>query len=192
MAIADHKPSLLSRAVRRIILWIYRSKGWKAEGEVPADRRFVLVAAPHTTNWDFVMFLGLTEEMGIQSHFMGKTSLFRWPMRNFMLDMGGVPVDRSSRHDYVEQMISEFAARKKFILTVAPEGTRGGARKWKSGFYHIARGARVPLQLAFVDYSRKVGGLGPLIEITGDYNVDMERILDFYRSKISNFPEPEL
>lgn len=192
MAAADRPLSLISRAVRQALLWIYRRKGWTAVGEVPAARRYVLVAAPHTSNWDFILFLGLTDAIGIRPHYMGKHSLFRWPMRRFMLDMGGVPVNRTSRQDYVAQMAAEFAGRDDFALVIAPEGTRGGTGKWKSGFYHIAMAAGVPIQLAFVDNARKVGGLGPMIVPTGDYRADMATILRFYRETVVNFPAPEV
>lgn len=192
MALADHPPSLLSRAVRRIILWIFRAKGWTATGQAPTKRRFVMIAAPHTSNWDFVLFLGVTERLGIRPHFMAKNSLFKWPMQRFMLDMGGVPVDRTSSHDYVEQMIGEFTRRNEFMLALGPEGTRGGVKRWKSGFYHIAHGAKVPIQLAFVDNENRVAGFGPLIEPSGDYKADMAKILSFYRSTVPNFTEPEL
>lgn len=191
MSIADRPPTLLSRLVKGGVLRLFKSKGWATIGVRPEARRYVLLAIPHTTNWDFIMFLGLAEELGVQSHFMGKTSLFKWPMRQFMFDMGGVPVDRGSSHDYVEQMVAEFGRRDDFVLTIAAEGTRSGVRRWKSGFYHIAMGAGVPIQLAFVDYEKKRGGFGPLFHPTGDYAADMEAMLDFYRSTVTNFPEPE-
>jgi 1-acyl-sn-glycerol-3-phosphate acyltransferase len=120
---------------------------------------------------------------------MGKTSLFRWPMARFMRDMGGVPVDRSSRHNYVEAMIAEFGRRKQFMLTIAPEGTRGAVNKWRTGFYHIALGAKVPMVLGMMDYGTKTGGLGPEIWPTGDYRADMMKVAEFYRSVMPRHPE---
>jgi 1-acyl-sn-glycerol-3-phosphate acyltransferase len=191
MAAPQRPPSLLSRLVRKFLLWIYRRHGWAAIGEVPDPRRFVLVAGGHTSNWDFVYFLGLTEALGIMPHFMGKSSLFKWPVRQFMLDMGGVPVDRSSRQNYVEQMIAEFARRDEFILTVAPEGTRGRIREWKTGFYHIALGAKVPLVIGKMDYGTKTGGLGEVIWPTGDYYSDMQKVAAAYANITPKFPRPE-
>lgn len=185
----DPPPALLSRIVRRLLLWFYRMRGWKAEGAPPADRRCVILAAPHTSNWDFVNVLGLTNALGIKAHFMGKTSLFRWPMRRFMLDMGGVPIDRSASRNYVDAIVAEFAARKEFMLIIAAEGTRSAVTQWRTGFYHIAMGAGVPLVLGYVDYARKVGGLGPAIMPTGDYEADMRQIVDFYRDKVARHPE---
>jgi 1-acyl-sn-glycerol-3-phosphate acyltransferase len=127
-----------------------------------------------------VYFLGLTDDLGIKPHFMAKMSLFRWPFTNFMLDMGGVPVDRSSSRNYVQQMIDEFGRRDEFMLTIAPEGTRGTVKAWKTGFYHIAMGAGVPLVVGMMDYGSKTGGLGPAIWPTGDYKADMAKVAEFY------------
>jgi 1-acyl-sn-glycerol-3-phosphate acyltransferase len=182
------QPRLMSRLFRKALVWFYRYKGWSAFGEVPEPRKFVLIAAPHTSNWDFVYFLGLTEDLGIMPHFMAKKSLFRWPWKNFMLDMGGVPVDRGSKQNYVQAMIDEFAKRKEFMLTIAPEGTRGAVGKWKTGFYHIAMGAKVPLVVGMMDYAKKSGGLGPAIWPTGDFKADMAKIAEFYAKVTPRHP----
>jgi 1-acyl-sn-glycerol-3-phosphate acyltransferase len=182
------QPRLMSRLFRKALVWFYRYKGWSAFGEVPEPRKFVLIAAPHTSNWDFVYFLGLTEDLGIMPHFMAKKSLFRWPWKNFMLDMGGVPVDRGSKQNYVQAMIDEFAKRKEFMLTIAPEGTRGAVGKWKTGFYHIAMGAKVPLVVGMMDYAKKSGGLGPAIWPTGDFKADMAKIAEFYAKVTPKHP----
>jgi 1-acyl-sn-glycerol-3-phosphate acyltransferase len=182
MALETRKPSLMSRVLRAFIMWLYKRHGWKAVGEVPEPRRFVIIAAPHTSNWDFPYYIGLTQTMGIKPHFMGKETLFRWPMRNFMLDMGGVPVVRNSGGNYVQAMIDEFAKRDEFMLTIAPEGTRGSVRKWKTGFYHIAMGANVPIVVGMMDYGKNTGGLGPAIWPTGDYEADMVKVAEAYAS----------
>lgn len=189
MPLQERKPSTPSRLFRRLLVWFYRRRGWQAEGQIPAERKYVLVAAPHTSNWDFVNFLGLTEDVGIRPNFMAKKSLFRGFWKNFMLDMGGVPVERSSSQNYVQQMIDEFARRAEFILTVAPEGTRSQAREWKTGFYHIAVGARVPIILGFMDYARKAGGLGPMIWPTGNFAEDMKKMAAFYSNVSAKFPD---
>jgi 1-acyl-sn-glycerol-3-phosphate acyltransferase len=188
MGLETRKPSFMSRALRALIMWLYRRHGWKAIGEIPEPRRFIIIAAPHTSNWDFVYFIGLTQTLGITPHFMGKTALFRWPMRNFMLDMGGVPVDRKSGGNYVQAMIDEFAKRDEFMLTIAPEGTRGSVRKWKTGFYHIAMGANVPLVVGMMDYGKNTGGLGPAIWPTGDYEADMVKVAKAYASVTPKHP----
>ena len=136
--ISDGPPGPVARMVRRLLLAMYRGRGWRALGQVPEPRRFILIAAPHTSNWDFVNFLGLTADLGLRAHFMGKLSLFKWPLGGFMKQMGGVPVDRRGGGNVVEQMVAEFARRAEFMLTVAPEGTRGRTTKWRTGFYQLS------------------------------------------------------
>jgi len=183
------KASLSSRLVKRALLGFYRMQGWKAVGTPPPGGRYVIIAAPHTSNWDFVYFLGLVNELGIDAHFMAKDSLFRWPMGGFMRDMGGISVDRSARHNVVDAMIAEFARRDHFALTIAPEGTRSAVAQWRTGFYHIALGAGVPLVIGMMDYGRKTGGLGPAIMPTGDYKADMKLVAEIYQSVTPKHPE---
>lgn len=178
----DNRPTLLSRAVRGIVLWLFRLRGWKLEGRAPKARRCIIIGAPHTSNWDFVFFIGATHHFGLRPRFMGKKSLFRWPMTRFMHDMGGVPVDRSKRGNYAEAMIAEFARHDEFALVVAPEGTRSSVGKWRSGFWHIANGAQVPIVIAWVDNAAMRGGMGPEIMPSGDFEADMARIAAYYRS----------
>ena len=176
------KPSLLSRAVKGLVLWLFRTRGWRLEGQAPASPRCVIIGAPHTSNWDFVFFIGTTHAFGLEPRFMGKASLFRWPLRRFMFDMGGVPVERSAKGNYAEAMIEAFAAQEKFALVIAPEGTRSKVPKWRSGFYHIAHGAGVPIVCGWVDNKTMRGGLGPEIMPSGNFAADMAKIAAFYRS----------
>ncbi len=190
MEIADSgRTSLLARFLRWFLVGMYRRGGWKAVGVVPEPRKFVLIAAPHTSNWDFVNFLGLTVDLGFKPHFMAKLSLFRWPLGNFIRQMGGLAIDRRASNNYVQLMADEFARRTEFILTVAPEGTRGRVKRWRTGFYHIAMAAKVPIVVGMMDYGRRTGGLGPLIWPTGDYRADMQKVLDVYRSCVPKFPD---
>ena len=179
---------MASRLFRAAMLAFFRARGWKAIGAPPANRRCVIIAAPHTSNWDFFYFLGLTDALGIKAHFMAKLALVRWPFGRFMREMGGVPVDRSGGRDQVAQMIAEFARRREFLLTIAPEGTRGAVRQWRTGFYHIAHGAGVPLVCGLMDYRTRTGGLGPAIMPTGDYRADMAKVAEFYRSCTPRHP----
>lgn len=180
---------MASRAVRGFILWLFRLRGWQMEGGKPAADKFVIIGAPHTSNWDFVFFLGATDHFGILPRFMGKASLFRWPLRRFMFDMGGVPVDRSKRGNYAEAMVAAFASHDEFALVIAPEGTRSSVGKWRSGFWHIARGAQVPLVLAWVNHETMRGGLGPAIMTSDDFAADMARIAAYYRSVMPGHPK---
>lgn len=186
---ADDQPGLLARFVRWVLTRPYRWGKWTVVGTVPEPRKFVLIAAPHTSNWDFPNFLGLTTDLGVRPYFMGKLSLFRWPMAGFMRQMGGIPIDRKSSQNYVQAMVDEFNRRKEFILTVAPEGTRSKTKRWKTGFYQIALAAKVPMVVGMMDYGRKTGGLGPTIWPTGDFRADMEKVLAVYKSCIPKVPE---
>lgn len=181
--------SLLSRLVLGVLLWLYRLQGWKLVGGPPQSRRCVIVGAPHTTNWDFIFFVGVTNELGIRPNFMGKHSLFKWPMGRFMREMGGIAINRTSSRNYVDQIVDEFRQRDELMLVVAPEGTRKRAPKWRSGFYHIAMGAGVPIVPGWLDYERKLGGLGPEIMPTGDYAADLERIAAYYRTVVPGHPQ---
>ena len=181
---AGSDASLLSRLVRRLLIGLYRWKGWRIEGTHPGVPKFVITGAPHTSNWDFVFFIGATHQLGIRPSFMGKHTLFKWPATRFMQDMGGVSVDRSKRgSNYVEQVADAFAAADELALVIAPEGSRGSDGTWRSGFWHIARAAGVPIVPAWVNNETMRGGVGEPIWPTDDLAADLARIAAFYRSK---------
>ena len=182
------KPTLLSRIVRRIILAFWYVQGWKVVDPLPKHlKKYVLAGAPHTSNWDFVFFTGATHEEGVRPNFMGKHTLFQWPMRNFMLDMGGLPVDRRKKANATEQVAAEFAARDELALVIACEGTRKSDGKWKSGFYHIARAACVPIVPAFADHATRIVSFGPPLVPTGNYGEDLLKIAQWFRSKLPDY-----
>ncbi len=185
---AAQKLSLLTRVIWRVILWQYRRDGWSEINVVPDLRRCVVIAVPHTSNWDFVYIMGAKVALNIPLSFVGKRSLFRWPFGRMMREMGGVPVDRSKSSNFVDAMIAEFAQRDEFMLTIAPEGTRGKVKKWKTGFYNIAVGAKVPLVIGMMDYAKKQVGLAGIIWPTGDYAKDMEQVSTFYRATTPRHP----
>ena len=173
--------------VQRILLGLYRWKGWKIEGRRPDCEKFIILGAPHTSNWDFVFFLGAANQLGIKPSFMGKTSLFKWPMTNFMLDMGGIPIDRSRRSNVVEQVAAEFARRDQLALVIAAEGTRSSDGEWKSGFYNIARAAGVPIVPTWVCNERRVLGFGPPIEPGANYGETLLEIARFMRASLPDY-----
>ena len=179
--------SILSRIVRRIIIGIYHLMGWEIDGNLPDISKYVIVGAPHTSNWDFVFFLGATEEQGVHPNFMGKHTLFQGIMRNFMYDMGGVPIDRTKRANYVEQVADEFERRDHLALVVAAEGSRTTDGSWKSGFYHIAQAANVPIVPAWVCNERRVLGFGDPVWPSGNYGEDLLKIAGFMRSKLPDY-----
>jgi 1-acyl-sn-glycerol-3-phosphate acyltransferase len=183
-----NRATLSSRLMWRLLGWLYKVKGWKITGHAPPYRKCVILGAPHTSNWDFVFFAGTVEQLGIKPCFMGKHSLFHWPLRRFMYDMGGRPVDRSKPGGYVRAVIRAFAAEDDMAMVIAPEGTRSSDGRWRSGFYHIAQGAVVPIVPAWVDHVRKIGGMGEPLMPTGDYQADMAKLLAYYRSVMPDCP----
>jgi 1-acyl-sn-glycerol-3-phosphate acyltransferase len=166
-----------------------RANGWKAEGAIPAASKYVLIAAPHTTNWDLFYFLAIAQVMDVRVSWMGKKSLFRGPMGTIMRALGGIPVQRDRRSNLVDQMAETFSASESLVLTVPAEGTRDYVAHWKSGFYQIALAAGVPIVLGYLDYERKRGGLGPELMPTGDIREDMNEIREFYANIRGKYPE---
>ena len=183
------KLSFLERLIRRLLVGLYQLAGWRADGQLPPDRKFVIMGASHTSNWDFLVFLGTIHALGRQVRFIGKDSLFRWPLGGFMRALGGVPVDRTSRQDLVSQIVAQFAAHEDFALVVAPEGTRARTTDWKTGFYQIALKAGVPIVCAGPDYPTRRGVIGPAIRLTGDYAEDLKPAFAFFRSITPKHPE---
>ena len=177
--------TILSRIVNRIILFFYKWRGWRIEERFPQGvKKCVIAGAPHTSNWDFVFFAGATKQSNIQPNFMGKHTLFQGMMRNFMLDMGGISVDRSKKANTVEQMKIEFDRREELNLVIAAEGTRSSDGKWKSGFYNIAKAAGVPIVLAYADNAKRTIGFSNPIMPSGNYGEDLLKIAEWFRSKI--------
>lgn len=171
--------------ISRIILSL---TGWRTEGRLPLIPKFVLVGAPHTSNWDLPLTLLVAFALRARIHWMGKTAIFRRPFKGFFQWLGGIPVERAQSDNLVEQSIQQFHCNDRLILTIAPAGTRQRVVRWKSGFYHIACGADVPIVLGFLDYRRKVGGIGPVVYPTGNITVDMEAIRAFYDSVTGKNP----
>jgi 1-acyl-sn-glycerol-3-phosphate acyltransferase len=158
--------------------------GWKMVGEIPSDiRKAVLVCAPHTSNWDFPFALAAFTLVDLKLNYFIKKSWFFFPMNLFFKATGGVPVDRSKSHGIVEAMTLNLKESKEMIVAVPAEGTRSWVPKWKTGFYHIAKGANVPLIMGFVDFKKKEVGVGPLFNLSGDFEKDMTQIQEFFKGK---------
>ena len=166
--------------------------GWRIEGLLPPIPKFVLVGAPHTSNWDLPYTLLMAFALRANIRWLGKEAIFRWPLRGFFQWLGGIPVKRSRSHNLVEQSIHQFHRNKQLILTIAPAGTRKRVMRWKTGFYHIACGAGVPIVLGYLDYRRKAGGIGPVIHPSGNITTDMQSILAFYDRVIGKHPARSL
>ncbi|MBU2712728.1 lysophospholipid acyltransferase family protein [Zooshikella harenae] len=159
---------------------ILRLAGWQFGGQPPQLAKYVLIAAPHTSNWDFFYFIAMAFLFRAKLHWLGKHSLFKGPFGPIMRWLGGIPINRAQRNNRVQQLVELFNTSENFVLTIAPEGTRAQVSHWKSGFYHIAVGAGVPLQLAYLDFANKRGGFGPLVWPTGDFESDLVKIQQFF------------
>jgi 1-acyl-sn-glycerol-3-phosphate acyltransferase len=180
--------STLAHSLARLIL---KLSGWRIHVIPPHTSRYVLIGAPHTSNWDFILALALMTIERIPIRIMGKDSLFRWPMGVFMRAIGAIPVNRRERTSLVDQVVAKFDEHKDLIIGISPEGTRGLTSRWRTGFYYIALKARVPIVMAYLDYKNKVIGLGPSIKPTGDIHADFEKIREFYSGIIGKFPRKQ-
>ncbi|MDQ1817609.1 lysophospholipid acyltransferase family protein [Massilia sp. CCM 9210] len=175
---------VVNTLMRGFSLLTLRLMGWRTDGLTPEQiagySRYVLIAAPHTSNWDFPITLMVCFALRLRVYWMAKSSLFIWPIGWLSRWLGGIPIDRSASNNTVQNTIDAFAKRERLAVIVAPEGTRGKVTHWKTGFYHIAHGANVPIALAFLDFKRKTGGIGCMFHTTGDITVDMVEIQRFY------------
>lgn len=180
---------VLSVLLRWLAWGLMKTFGWRMEGHPPDLPKYVLIAAPHTSNWDLAVMLTLAFNFRTPISWMGKDALFRPPFGGLCRWLGGIPIDRSKANNVVEQSVALFREKDSFVLVVPPEGTRKKVRYWKTGFYYIARDARVPILLGFIDYGRKVGGFGPVVVPTGDIEADMKTIQAFYAGITGKHPE---
>lgn len=180
---------VLRALLRWISLFCLKVAGWQRGGQLPTDNKFVLIAAPHTTNWDLPLTLMMAFAFKVKIYWLGKESLFKFPFRTIMRWMGGIPVDRSRSNNMVEAAVELFGKCENLVLVVPPEGTRKCVRYWKTGFYSIANGAGVPIATGYLDYRTKTAGFGPLIVPTGNIESDMVLIRKFYSTITGKYPD---
>lgn len=162
--------------------------GWRIEGAFPDAPKFVLIVAPHTSNWDFPVGLMAKFALRLDVRYMAKRSLFWFPLGVFLRAMGGIAVDRSAAADVAATSAREFARREKLVLVITPEGTRSRVERWKSGFYRIALAAKVPVVLAVFDYPARVVRLGPAFQATGNYEADLAAIQSHVKASMAKHP----
>lgn len=162
--------------------------GWRLVMTVPHIDRAVIVFYPHTSNWDFVVGLLARFGLGVPVTWAGKDNLFRGPFRALWRTLGGIPVNRREHTGFVAQMVEAFAQRPQMLLAIAPEGTRQRTPHWKSGAYRVALAAKVPMGLSFIDFARREVGVGGLIELSGDVDVDFAALRAFYSDKTGRHP----
>ncbi|MBM3907898.1 MAG: lysophospholipid acyltransferase family protein [Gemmatimonadetes bacterium] len=180
--VGDHvhrRGNFISKAIASFFLLV---TGWRFEGQLPNLRKFVLIVAPHTSNWDFPTGVMAMYALGLRGTFLGKDTLFKWPFGYLFRWLGGVPVDRSSKNNVVDQTIALFNAREKMILAISPEGTRKRTEKWRTGFYWVALGAKVPIVPVAFDFPRKRFVIHEPQQMTGDVDRDIAHLRTFFKS----------
>lgn len=173
--------------------WLGRSvlklMGWRIEGQLPKLDKFVAIGAHHTSNWDFVIFIAMKFVLRLNARWFGKHSIFRWPFGGLMRTWGGIAIRRDRQLNTVEQAVQAFRENRQFILVLSPEGTRKKVERWKMGFYHIARGAGVPIVMGALDYQNRRVVIGPTFYPTGDEQADLATMLAFFRPFVPKKPE---
>lgn len=178
-----------SSRAQRLGYWVLVRLGWQIRGELPDLPKLVAAVAPHTSNWDFIVAFAASLALGLKISFLGKHSIFVWPVRNFLLRFGGIPVERSQRHGIVPQLVETFAREPSLLLGIAPEGTRKKVASWKSGFWHIAKQAGVPIQLVGLDFKTKSVVFGPLIQPGDSFDADYPKMYAFFAQMQPRFPQ---
>lgn len=171
--------------IARSFLWIL---GWKVVGQPPSAKKCVILAAPHTSNWDAPIMLAVVRVLGMRIRWTMKHTWFFWPLTIFWNRVGALPIDRRRSHDVVQQMVDAFKENDELMLLITPEGTRARAQYWKSGFYHVARGADVPVVLGICDYGGPRGGIGPTVHLTGDVAEDMDQLRAHFEAQTAKYP----
>ena len=189
MSPAVDNPFAVSRVLHRVAKLLFRLTGWKTEGVIHQPARFVIIAAPHTSNWDAFIMLAAACIFRVKIRWFIKDAAFFFPLGSLIRAFGGIPIDRKRRYNVVAQAIEEFRQSERLILAVPPEATRKRSPSWKTGFYRIAQGAGVPIVLGYIDYRRKVAGLGPCFTPTGDIVADFKVFETFYAGVTPKFPD---
>lgn len=164
--------------------------GWNTSGALPEGiNKAVLISAPHTSYWDFVIGRFTFWAIRVNIRFLIKKEVFFFPLGILLRKLGGLPVERNTANTMVDQVVRMFNEHESLVVVITPEGTRQKVDRWKKGFYLIAQRARVPIALGYINYRNKTGGVGPIIHPSGDYEKDMKIIRDFYRDKVARYPE---
>ena len=183
-----HKTPVIRTAARWLARFFLKCSGWQVQGQRPDIPRYVMIAAPHTSNWDFIYALAISVVYRIDALIMMKDAWFFWPLGPVFRWLGAMPVDRRKSNNVVAQMIAAFQRKTEMILMVPPSGTRKKVLCWKTGFYHIAHGAGVPIAMGYLDYRLKIGGIGPVFHPTGNIEQDLKTIQKFYRDITGKHP----
>ena len=173
----------------RLLSWlVLKLGGWKVVNVAPATGSYLIIAAPHTSNWDFPLGIAIAFHLRLKVYFIAKHTLFNGFAGPIMRWLGGVPLNRGASKNFVDASVEIYANSENLIFAIAPEGTRSSVGRWKTGFYHMAKGANVPLALAYFDFSKRVGGIGKMLNTTVDIDADMQAIADFYEPVMGKYP----
>jgi 1-acyl-sn-glycerol-3-phosphate acyltransferase len=175
----------------RFCMWILNTLGWTIQADLPDIKKYVAIAAPHTSNWDLPLGILAARAINLQVHWMGKDSLFRWPFGWFFRAIGGTPVQRELGQNYIKQMADLFDRSEQLVLALAPEGTRSKTDHWKTGFHYIARAANVPILMAYLDFGKKQVGIGSIFYPGDDIEADFSQIREYYKDRRGKNPEKE-
>ena len=174
---------LVTPLLRLVAVLLLKLIGWKAIGEEIKNPKFVLIGAPHTSNWDFPLMLLVVLKLRLPVFWIGKHTLFPFPFAPLMKWLGGIPIDRSKSHNVVNDIVKQFKQHESLVILIPPEGTRSKVKDWKTGFYHIANNAGVPILLGYVDAGKKEAGIADFFNPGGDLENDMKEIRAFYATK---------
>lgn len=189
-------PQAMPRAGNRFTRWLGRSLmrliGWKLRGALPSEGKVIVAAAPHTSNWDFIIAIGTIMSLGLRISYLMKKEAFVWPFKGFFLWLGGIPIDRKASENTVDQIADWYSTHEKVWVVLTPEGTRSKVDKWKTGFLRIAEKADIPIFLVAWDYPTKTLHLLPTWKTTGDHAADAEAIQNMVNAKyVGRHPEKQ-
>ncbi len=176
--------------LQKFFIWILKITGWKLTGQLPVEKKFVMIVAPHTSNWDLLVGLMAMFAVGGRFNFLAKRQIFFFPFSLVLRGLGGYPVDRSKSHALVDQVVDIFNTRDEFVLAITPEGTRSPVKRWKTGFYRIAEKAGIPIGMVGFDYKKKEIVLRKAFWPTGDIEKDFQDIFAFYSQMQGKYPQP--
>jgi 1-acyl-sn-glycerol-3-phosphate acyltransferase len=168
-----------------------RLAGWRVEGALPDEPKCVIIVAPHTSNWDFTLGVAVVFALELRASWLGKHTLFKPPFRSFLRWLGGIPVDRRASHGVVGNCVRAFEAAPALLLALSPEGTRKGVSQWKTGFYHIANQAGVPIVPVGLDYREHVVRFMPVFRPTGDLEADLTQLQGAFAGVEGRCPRPD-
>lgn len=162
----------------KFILWVF---GWKVNQNIPKEKSYIILVAPHTSNWDFLVGRLVIGSLRVQQTVMMKKEMFFFPLKYLLKALGAMPINRKKSIRMVDYIVELFNERDDFVFSITPEGTRSYVEKWKTGFYHIALKANVPIVLGKIDYKRKESGLSDIIYPSGDFEKDFKLIIDLLK-----------